>query len=45
LQSVGIGRTTLILISLGVVAGILAISVIASIVKGPPAPPGGVPSP
>jgi tellurite resistance protein TerC len=35
LEQAGIGRNTLILISLGVVAGILTVAVIASIVVGP----------
>jgi TerC family integral membrane protein len=37
-DSIGLGQNTLILISLGVVAGILTVSVIASIVAGPREP-------
>jgi tellurite resistance protein TerC len=39
LEQAGIGRNALILISLGVVAGILTASVVASIIAGPKDPP------
>ena len=38
MEQVGIGDKLLILISLGVVAGILAVSVIASVIAGPREP-------
>ena len=38
LEQIGIGRTAMILMSLGIVAGILTVAVIASIVAGPKEP-------
>lgn len=39
LESIGLGRNALILISLGVVAAILTVSVVASVIAGPKEPP------
>jgi tellurite resistance protein TerC len=38
LEQVGIGRHAMILLSLGVVAGILTVAVVASIIAGPKEP-------